>query len=66
MQTRLSATPASITLSTPNRRIRLPVKNDGPNIPTTCEEMTVAVALNGCPHTPIASGVAVISRFMTP
>ena len=44
MHTRFTATPASITLSTPKRLIMLPVTNDGANMPTTCDEMTVAAA----------------------
>ncbi len=30
--------------STPKRLMRLPVTNDGANIPTTCDEITVAAA----------------------
>ena len=42
------------------------MKNDGANMPMTCDEITIAAALYGWPQTPIASGVAVISRFITP
>src|SRR5262249_35660053 len=38
----LDPTPASITCSTPKRRMSEPVKNDGANIAITCEDITVA------------------------
>ena len=46
-QAPINTMPAAITLSTPKRRIRDPVKNPGAYIPTTCHSMTNAAALNG-------------------
>src|SRR5258706_453632 len=43
-----------------------PVKNDGPNMPMTCQPITVAAAEYGCPQIPMASGVAVIKKLITP
>jgi len=63
---RITASPASITFSTPQRRMRWPVKNDGPNMPTMCEEMIIAAALYGWPQTRIAIGVDTMRKFMTP
>jgi len=61
-----SATPPIITLARPKRRISDPVKNEGANMPTTCQPMTEVVDENGWPQINIASGVAVIRRFITP
>ena len=43
-----------------------PVKKPGANMPMTCHSSTSAASENGMPHTSIASGVAAISRFITP
>ena len=43
-QANIATTPASITLSTPKRWMSEPVKNDGPNIATTCAVITLAAA----------------------
>ncbi len=40
-----SATPVSMTLSTPKRLIRDPVKNEGANMPITCHSITSAAEL---------------------
>ena len=66
MQARLSTTPAPMTVSVPKRLIRLPVKKPGANMPITCHSSTMAASSNERPHCCIASGVAAISRFMTP
>ena len=55
-----------MTLGSPNRLIRCPVKNDGANMATTCHWITEAVASKLWPQTRIASGVAVMTKFMTP
>ena len=60
------ATPATITVSMPKRRISEPVTNPGAYMPTTCHSMTIAAAQNGWPQKFIAIGVAVISRFISP
>jgi hypothetical protein len=52
--------------STPKRLIRWPVKKPGANMPITCHSSTSAASSNGKPHTCMASGVAAISRFITP
>ena len=65
-QANIIATPAIITFSTPKRWMSEPVKNDGPNIAITCAEITLAAAAYGWPQKPMASGVEVISRFITP
>ena len=56
----------AITGSAPRRRIRWPVKKPGANMPITCHCSTKAASAKGRPHTCMASGVAVISRFITP
>ena len=52
--------------SAPKRAIRLPVTKPGAYMPTTCQEMTNAAAEYGRLQKSIASGVAVISRFISP
>ena len=52
--------------NTPKRAMRLPVTKPGPYMPTTCHEITVAAIAYGSAQKSIASGVAVISRFMRP
>lgn len=66
MHAALSATPAPITRSTPQRLIRWPVTKPGANMPITCHSSTKAASLNGMPQVCMASGVAAIRRFMTP
>ena len=61
-----SSTPSRITGSTPKRLIRSPVTKPGAYIPTTCHWITNAAAANGCWQKLIASGVATMSRFITP
>ena len=63
---RFSTTPAPITGSTPKRLISEPVTKPGAYMPITCHCSTMAVAPNSKPHTCMASGVAAISRFITP
>jgi hypothetical protein len=65
-QARLSSTPATITRSVPKRWIRWPVKKAGTNMPSTCHSITSAASRNGSPQRCMASGVAAISRFITP
>ncbi|OIQ66981.1 hypothetical protein GALL_514420 [mine drainage metagenome] len=59
------AMPAAMIGSTPKRRIRLPVKKEGANMPRTCHWITVAEAPSGWPQICIASGVAVITMIIT-
>ena len=66
MQAAFNTTPTPITGSTPKRRIRCPVKKPGANMPMTCHSSTSAASENGRPQICIASGVAAISRFITP
>ena len=63
---KLHSTPATITGSTPTRRISGPVKNDGANMPMMCDEITKAASLYGWPQTCIAIGVEVMRKFITP
>ena len=58
------AIPVPIIVNTPKRRIRLPVKNEGANIPSTCHWMTVAAELTGKPQICMANGVAVMTSIM--
>ena len=60
-----AVTPASITCRAPKRLTSEPVKKEGPNIATACAEMTLAADEYGRPQKPIASGVAVMRRFIT-
>ena len=55
-----------MTGSTPKRLISLPVKNEGANMPTMCDEMTNAASPKGWPQACIAIGVEVMRKFMTP
>ena len=64
--TTFSTTPTPMTGSTPKRLIRCPVKKPGANMPMTCHCSTSAVDSKSKPHTCMASGVAAISRFITP
>ncbi len=66
MVTRLRTAPVSITCSTPKRLMSGPVKNEGANMPTTCEEITRAASPYGWPQTCIAIGVEVMRKFITP
>ena len=65
-QPAISATPATMIVSTPKRLIRSPVTNPGAYMPTTCHWITIAACAYGCEQKLIASGVATISRFMRP
>ena len=65
-QATMSTAPQAITMSTPKRRIRWPVKNDGAYMPSTCHWITNAAAPKPCALATIASGVTVISRIITP
>ena len=65
-QDRLSRTPVNSIVRTPKRLINVPVKKDGANIAMTCHWITKAASLNGWAQDFIASGVAAISRFITP
>jgi len=56
----------TIIVISPKRLISVPVKNDGTNIPRMCHWITKAASLNGYWQACIASGVAVIKRFITP
>ena len=64
--TRLSAAPAIITRSTPKRRISVPVKIEGPNMPIMWDEITNAAAPKSWPQASMAIGVEVIRKFITP
>ncbi|EWS62834.1 hypothetical protein Y695_03936 [Hydrogenophaga sp. T4] len=66
MQAMLSTTPTPMMVSVPKRLIRWPVKKPGANMPITCHSSTSAASSNGKPQTCMASGVAAISRFITP
>ena len=57
--------PAEIIRSTPNRTISAPVKNDGANIASTCPETTSAACGVVKPQPTMASGVEVITRFIS-
>lgn len=66
-QTNSRAAPVSSTFSTPTRLIRPPTKNDGANMPITCHCSTNVAAANGWwQQRSMASGVALMSRFITP
>ena len=65
-QAKFSNTPTPMMLSTPKRWIKCPVTKPGANIPITCHCKTIAASLNSKPQTCIASGVAAISKFITP
>ena len=60
-----SAMPQPMMVSTPNRRISVPVKNEGTNMPSTCHWITVAESPTSKPHISMASGVAVITMTIT-
>ena len=57
--------PAAITRSAPKRAISAPVKNDGANIASTCPETTSAAWAVAKPQPTMASGVEVITRFIS-
>jgi hypothetical protein len=65
-QARFSSTPEPMMDSTPKRLMRWPVMKPGANMPITCHSSTSAAASKLKPHTCIASGVAAMSRFITP
>ena len=54
-----------MTRSEPKRAIRLPVKNDGANMASTCQETTSAALAVEKPQPTTASGVEVITRFIS-
>ena len=56
--------PAVTTRGAPNRVIRVPVKKLGPYIATTCHCSAVLDAVSGSPHSFIASGAEVMTRFI--
>src|SRR6476660_10515121 len=62
----INATPQAITVVAPNRLIRLPVKNDGTNMPSTCMKMTQWAAACGNPQPTIASGDALMMKDIVP
>src|SRR5215218_1306688 len=62
----IRATPQAITAVTPNRLIKLPVKNDGTNMPSTCMKMTQWASACGNPQPTIASGDALMMKDMVP
>ena len=57
--------PAAITRSAPKRAIRWPVKKEGANIATTWPETTSAACGVVKPQPTMASGVEVITRFIS-
>ena len=65
-QATFSAAPTRMMLSTPKRLISDPATSEGANMPITCEDTTNAASPKGWPQIPMAIGVAVISRFITP
>ncbi len=62
----ITTTPARMMGNTPKRAISEPVMNPGPYMPTTCQDIAVAANAKGNAQKSIASGVAVIRRFMRP
>src|SRR4029079_7734923 len=62
----ISTTPQAITVVAPNRLIRLPVKKDGTNMPSTCMKMTQWAAECGNPQPTIASGDALMMKDIVP
>src|ERR1700754_3809696 len=62
----ISTMPADITVVVPNRLIRLPVKNDGTNMPSTCMKMTQWASAWGNPQPTIASGEALMMKDIVP
>src|SRR3954471_22958602 len=62
----ISTTPQAITVVAPNRLIRLPVKNDGTNMPSTCMKMTQWAAACGNPQATMASGEALMMKDIVP
>ena len=58
--------PASMTRSTPNRWMMEPVTKDGANMASTCHWMTSAASPRANPQPTMASGVAVMTRLITP
>src|SRR5882724_7909782 len=58
--------PADITVVTPYLLIRLPVKNDGTNIPSTCMKMTQWASECGKPQPTMASGEALMMKDIVP
>src|SRR3954452_15803485 len=62
----ISTTPQAMTVVAPNRLIRLPVKNDGTNMPSTCMKMTQWASACGNPQPTMASGDALIMNDIVP
>ena len=62
----ISATPQAITVVAPNRLIRLPVKKDGTNMPSTCMKMTQWASACGKPQPTMASGEALMMKDIVP
>ena len=55
-----------MTVVAPNRLIRLPVKNDGTNMPSTCMKMTQWASACGNPQPTMASGDALMMKDIVP
>ena len=53
-----------MTLTGPKRPTSWPVTKLGANMPKTCHWMTKALSAKSWPQASMASGVAVISRFI--
>src|SRR5215204_5649105 len=64
--TSISTTPQAMTVVAPNRLIRLPVKNDGTNMPSTCMKMTQWASACGNPQPTMASGEALMMKDIVP
>ena len=60
----INADKVQLTISSPYRVIRCPVKNEGKNIAITCAETTFAASLGEYPHPTTAKGVDVITKFI--
>ena len=58
--------PADITVVVPNLSIRLPVKKDGTNMPSTCMKMTQWASACGNPQPTMASGEALMMKDIVP
>src|SRR5882757_6741437 len=55
-----------MTVVAPNRLIKLPVKNDGTNMPSTCMKMTQCASECGNPQPTMASGDALMMKDIVP
>src|SRR5262249_47204026 len=62
----ISTMPQAITVVAPNRLIRLPVNNDGTNMPSTCMKITQWASACGNPQPTIASGDALMMKDIVP